>query len=77
MTSFEILISIIGGLISTLGVIGTIFLKRLIQTLDTMSADVNGIKVEIGKIVTTQTTHEEKFEAQEKRMDKIEKKVFA
>lgn len=77
MNSFEILISIISLLISSLGVIGTIFLNRLLKTLDNMSNDVNGIKVEMGKIVTTQLAHEEKFNLQDERIERIEKRVYA
>ena len=60
-----------------LGVIGTIFLNRLLKTLDNMSGDVNGIKVEIGKIVTTQITHEQKFDAQDRRIEKIEERIWS
>jgi hypothetical protein len=77
MTTFEILISVCSGLVSLLGIVGTIFLNRLLKTLDTMSNDVNGIKVEIGKIVTTQIAHEEKFDKQDERIERLEDKVYA
>lgn len=76
MTAFEIAISIIGSLATILGVIGTIFLNRLLDTLKSMGQDVNGIKVEIGKIVTTQSAHEDKFEQQDERIEKLEEKIF-
>jgi uncharacterized protein YoxC len=75
MSAFEIAITIISSLMGVLGVIGTIFLNRLLKTLDNMSSDVNGIKVEIGKIVTTQITHEQKFDHQDKRLEKLEDRL--
>ena len=77
MSIFEITISVISSLMGVLGVIGTIFLNRLLKTLDNMSSDVNGIKVEIGKIVTTQITHEQKFDAQDRRIEKIEERIWS
>lgn len=76
MTNFEIAISIIGSLATILGVIGTIFLNRLLDTLKSMGTDVNGIKVEIGKISSTQSAHEDKFDRQDERIEKLEEKIF-
>ena len=77
MTLFEIMSTVIGILMSILGTIGTIFLIRLLDTMKSLAADVNGIKVEIGKVIITQTAHEDKFDHQDKRIEKIEDKIFA
>lgn len=75
MTQFEIAVSIIGTLMTIIGFFSVLFLNRLLKTLDTLSEDVHGIKVEIGKIVTTQTAHEGKFDLQNSRIEKIEERL--
>lgn len=77
MTPFEFAMTIIGVLMSMLGTIGTIFLIQLLGTLKSMGKDVNGIKVSIAELATTQSAHEDKFDNQDKRIEKIEEKIFS
>lgn len=67
----------IGILMSILGTIGTIFLIRLLDTMKSLATDVNGIKVEIGKVITTQVAHADKFEDLEDSITELRKKVYA
>lgn len=76
MTVLEIIISVCGMLMGILGTISTIFLNRLLKSLDTMGNDVSGIKIEIGKIVTTQNAHGDKFDDTDRRIEKMENKIF-
>lgn len=77
MTSFEIAVSVLGTLATIIGVIATIFINRLLDTLKTMGADVNGIRVEMGRIATTQVSHSEKFNQHDKRIEKLEDRALS